>query len=427
MRKSVLTRTDVAAHTPADRDRFLDVIRLGSLLVVIVGHCLMLTVSVSGSTVRFGNALTDFPLLQALTWVLQVLPLFFFAGVAAGTLGWHDDTRWGTWVFRRTQRLMRPLGVYLIAAFVLVEAAVAVLGTAWRRPLAVTSVQLLWFLGMYLLVLVAVPPLIRWVRSGLRVWATIAVLVGVVAAVDAARLTGAPAELGYVNVVAWLIPGVLGIAYVRGLLTRSAAVAVAVVVAAIDVALVAFGPYEVALVTVPGQRLSNMAPPSLLLAGHAIVLCCLAVAVAPWVRAFARRPRVWFAVVVGNTGAMTLYLWHMPALLTVLVVAHLLDGDRSGPAQSGFWTLTVAQLVAVGVLTLVLFTRLRVVENTPVRGWDAPAQASSRARSGVAVVGVAVAAAALFGATRNGLVDGFAWLVVFVGALGVARWATWVD
>ena len=47
---------------------------------------------------------------------------------------------------------------------------------------------------------------------------------------------------------------------------------------AVDILLVVVGPYEVSLVTVPGQQLSNMNPPSLLLAGHTIVLCAGAIA-----------------------------------------------------------------------------------------------------------------------------------------------------
>ena len=35
----------------------------------------------------------------------------------------------------------------------------------------------------------------------------------------------------------------------------------------------ALGPYELSLVGIEEQRLANMTPPSLLLAGHAIMMC----------------------------------------------------------------------------------------------------------------------------------------------------------
>ncbi|PRC52407.1 acyltransferase, partial [Mycobacterium sp. ITM-2017-0098] len=80
---------------------------------------------------------------------------------------------------------------------------------------------------------------------------------------------------------------------------------------AVNVTLVAFGPYELSLVGLETQQLKNMSPPSLLLAGHAIMLCALAIAASPAITRWAQRPRVWWLTVIGNSGAMTLYLWHI--------------------------------------------------------------------------------------------------------------------
>ncbi|MFC6012161.1 acyltransferase family protein [Nocardia lasii] len=415
----------VSANTPADRDRFLDLVRISSLVVVVVGHCLMLTVTVSGETVHFGNVLADLPALQPITWVLQVLPLFFFAGVAAGARGLGPGVSWGAWLFRRTQRLVRPLGYFLLASAVLVAVADRVLAPGWQRPLAVTSVQLLWFLGMYLAVLACVPLLAATVTSTRRMFAAVAVIAVVTAVVDAVRLNGGPAELGYATVIVWLVPAILGIGYLRALLARRVAAVLACVVLLADVLLVLVGPYEVSLVTVPGQRLSNLAPPSLLLAGHAVVLCCAAVAVAPWARRLAARPRVWWWTVIGNTGAMTLYLWHMPALLSVLVLSHLAGVDRAGPSEPGFWLLTAAQLAATAALTGVLFITLRGLENTPLRGWDGPVAAVRGLRAAATVLAVCAAGIAILQATRWGLTpDGGVWFAGAATALLVARLLT---
>ncbi|WP_336085479.1 acyltransferase family protein [Nocardia sp. SSK8] len=412
----------VAAHTPADRDRFLDLVRLSSLLVVVAGHCLMLTVVLTGERVEFGNVLADLPALQALTWVLQVLPLFFFAGVAAGARGIGPGTSWGGWLFRRTQRLVRPLGYFLVASAVLVTVAQRMLAPGWQRPLAVTSVQLLWFLGVYLVVLACTPALAAVITTGRRMFATVAGLAVLAAVVDVVRFTGGPAELGYVNFVVWLIPAVLGIGYLRGLLTRRAAAVLAGVVLGADLLLVAVGPYELSLVTVPGQRLSNLAPPSLLLAGHTVVLCCAAVAAAPWLRRLAERPRVWWVTVIGNTGAMTLYLWHMPVLLTVLVLGHAAGLHRTHPGQPGFWLLTVAQLVLTAAGTALLFLALRGLENTPLRWWDDTVAPVRGAYSAATVLAVSAAGCALLQATRFGITaEGARWLACAALGLLVAR------
>ncbi|MFD4443034.1 acyltransferase [Nocardia sp. NPDC058519] len=415
----------VTANTPADRDRFLDLLRISSLVVVVAGHCLMLTVTVSGTGVHFGNVLADLPMLQPLTWVLQVLPLFFFAGVAAGARGLGPGTSWGAWLFRRTQRLVRPLGYFVGASAVLLAVADLVLAPGWHRPLAVTSVQLLWFLGMYLAVLACVPLLAARVTSGRRMFAVVAVIVVTTAVVDAVRLTGGPMELGYLNLIVWLVPAVLGIGYLRGLLSRRTAAVLACVALAADVLLVLVGPYETSMVTVPGQRLSNLAPPSLLLAGHAVVLCCAAVAVAPWLRRLAARPRVWWLTVIGNTGAMTLYLWHMPALLTVLVLSHLAGVDRTAPTEPGFWLLTAVQLTATAALTGALFLALRGLENTALPWWDGPVAAVRGVRSAATVLAVIAAGLAILQATRWGLtVDGWTWFAGAAAALIAARLLT---
>ncbi|MFD8101599.1 acyltransferase [Nocardia fluminea] len=415
----------VAANTPADRDRFLDLLRISSLVVVVAGHCLMLTVTVSGTEVHFGNVLADLPMLRPLTWVLQVLPLFFFAGVAAGARGIGPGTSWGAWLFRRTQRLVRPLGYFVAASVALLMVADLVLAPGWHRPLAVTSVQLLWFLGTYLAVLAFVPLLAARITSARRMFTGVAAIVVVTAIVDAVRLTGGPAELGYLNMFVWLVPAVLGIGYLRGLLRRRTAAVLAGVVLVADALLVLVGPYEVSMVTVPGQRLSNLAPPSLLLAGHAVMLCCAAVAVAPRLRRLAARPRLWWLTVIGNTGAMTLYLWHMPALLTVLVLSHLAGADRAAPTESGFWLLTAVQLTATGLLTGALFLGLRGLENTPLPWWDEPVAAVRGVRSAATVLAVIAAGIAILQATRWGLtVDGGLWFAGAAAALLAARLLT---
>ncbi len=57
-----------------------------------------------------------------------------------------------------------------------------------------------------------------------------------------------------------------------------------------------------------------------------------------------RRPRVWWWTTLGNFGAMTLYLWHIPALLGI----HLLF-DEVGlpryPGQAHFAAISIAQLL----------------------------------------------------------------------------------
>ncbi len=75
--------TEVEASTPVTRDRAIDVIRIVSLVGVVVGHTIMATSTLRDDVFIWSNLLTASVVFQALTWVFQIMPLFFFAGVAA--------------------------------------------------------------------------------------------------------------------------------------------------------------------------------------------------------------------------------------------------------------------------------------------------------------------------------------------------------
>ncbi len=75
-----------------DRDRAVDVARLAALIVVMFGHCALLLATIDTSGVRIGNLLGELPAIAPITWVVQVMPLFFLAGGAAGAYGWRAGT-----------------------------------------------------------------------------------------------------------------------------------------------------------------------------------------------------------------------------------------------------------------------------------------------------------------------------------------------
>src|SRR4051812_7190474 len=62
------------------RDRYVDLLRVASLGVVIVGHWLMVIVYPTDAGVRATNVLALVPALQPVTWLLQVMPVFFLVG-----------------------------------------------------------------------------------------------------------------------------------------------------------------------------------------------------------------------------------------------------------------------------------------------------------------------------------------------------------
>ncbi|AZG43862.1 acyltransferase [Gordonia insulae] len=421
-----------ALPTPAEldaisggRDRVVDLIRLSSLVVVIAGHSLMLTVVIDSDGIRLGNLLADVPVMQAATWLLQILPLFFLAGAAAATYGLRSrpTPSTGHWLLGRARRLLRPVFWYLLFVTMLL-AALGMLGMPTvADAIARLGVQLLWFLGAYLLVL-AIVPLLQRISTTAHVVVAIGLGWGATAAVDVARLTFGWEQAGYLSfVTVWSLPAVLGVAYAKRLLTTAQAALLVIVFLVVDVALVFFGPYEVSLVTVPGQRLSNMSPPSLLLAGHAIVLCALAIAAVRRLRAVVARPRIWWWVAVGNRGAMTLYLWHLPVLAVIIAAGELLGLTRDDPGSAMFPLIIGLQTALLLAAMVPVVAVLSGLEHSPLPWWDDPvAPTAGRSRDVTVLLAVLIVGISTLMLARTGLVDaGPVWLVAAVGGAALAR------
>lgn len=422
-----LTKSSSDAPTIADdaapvRDRAVDVARLGALIVVMFGHCALLLATIDAGGLRIGNLLGELPALAPITWAVQVMPLFFLAGGAAGEYGWKPGTAWGTWLFTRSQRLCRPVFWYLAAWVVGLLVTRLVLGAESAAGLGRECVALLWFLGVYLVVLAFVPALTR-LRTGRAVALVVVALLAAAGAMDAIRLALGTPEAGVANFVfVWLIPIVIGVAYAKRLIGPRAALAVAAVAFAAQVVAVMAGPYEVSLVVTGTERLSNVSPPTLLLALHCTWMSCLFVAAAGTIRRWAARPRVWRVVAVGNGGAMTLYLWHIPAIAVATFALLAVGVDAYDVHAPGFWGRLAVRAAVFAVVMALAFMLLSPLEHRRLPWWDARARATG---AGSVAAGLLVCAAgvALLLMAKEGLsgVSGWSSLGFFVGAAAVAR------
>lgn len=422
-----VTSTEVSATVePAvrTRDRAIDVARIAALVVVMFGHCALLLATIDDRGVRIGNLLGALPDLAPITWVVQVMPLFFLAGGAAGAYGWHPGKAWGTWLLTRTQRLCRPVFWYLAFWVAALLVARLVLGPDSADALGREAVALLWFLGVYLVVLSFVP-LLTHMRSWRTMAAILAGLLAAVAVIDAIRFAVGNLEAGLANfLTVWLIPVVIGVGYARQLVGARPALAVAAAAFTAQVMLAVFGPYEVALVVTGVEHTSNVTPPTLLLAMQCTWMSFLFVAAAAGINRWAARPRVWRAVAVGNGGAMTLYLWHIPAIAIATFSLNALGLDAFDVHAPGFWGRLALRAAVFAVVMAVLFRVLSPLEHRPLPWWDAPAAATG-ARSVAAGVLVCAAGVAVLLLAKNGLagVAGWTSLGAFVAATAAARLA----
>ncbi len=398
-------RADLNALTPATRDRAVDVARIAALVVVMFGHCAMLLAALDSGGLHIGNLLGQLPALQPITWVLQVMPLFFLAGGAAAAYSWKDGSAWGSWLFTRAQRLCRPVFWYLAVWSAGLLGAGLILGPDAAAALGRESVALLWFLGVYLMVLAFVPALTR-MRSGVAVGAVLALLLAESAAFDAFRMAlGTPAGGAPNFLIVWLVPVVIGVAYARTLISRIGALVTAATAFTAQVLLVTVGPYEVSLVTTGNAAdFSNVGPPTLVLALHCVWMSMLFVAFAGAIQRWAQRPRVWYAVAVGNSGAMTLYLWHIPAIAVAAFGLHAFGLHAYDVHAPGFWAILALRAAVFTAVMLACFRLLSPLEHRALPWWDDRVRTSGARATLMGALVVAAGITTLLLA-KNGLGD----------------------
>ena len=339
----------VDAATPPQRDRAVDALRALAIAGVIGGHWLvtaLVTGSSGHSTVLHDDSpLASMPALAPLSWIFQTLAVFFLVGGYSAARGYRGGYR--TWLRKRLIRLARPVAA-LAAVWVPVTLGMCLAGVpaATVRTLLFLVISPLWFLGVYA-VLTALTPAALWLVRRFGAWAA-AFGVAVVAAADLVRfgLSG-PSWVGWVNLPAgWLVPYLLGIAWALGSLRgrRVPALMLAGGVAA-TAALIGWAGYPASMVGVNGAHISNLNPPTLAAVTFGIAQCGLALLLRDRLARLMRRPLAWAGVALVNLSAMTLFIWHQTAFITVSSVG-LLAGRVPGLLTAPTGDVWVAERLA---------------------------------------------------------------------------------
>jgi hypothetical protein len=397
------------ARTPDNRDRYVDLLRVASLGVVIVGHWLMAVVLVGNDgAVSATNVLALQPSLQPLTWLLQVMPVFFLVGgFSHATALASIQRRGGTYadfVRSRAGRLLRPTALF-VAVWLLVGLVIELSGH-YRGVFELatrTVAQPLWFLGVYLGVVALAPAMLRLHRRWpTRPYAVPVTLIAGAVAVDLLRFGLDVGQVGFLNVaLVWLAVHQLGFLYADGVLVRAGrgfAAALAVAGLAVVVALTAYGPYPVSMVGMPGDRISNMAPPTIALLAHSLWLTGLVLLLRGPVSAWLRRERVWRNVIVANGLAMTAFLWHLTALFAATVVTLAVGLAQPAAGSVAWWLLRPLWIAVLAVLTLGLVSAFRRADRPRLtRDTVRTPTAGRRRHTTAAGLGIALAALGILG------------------------------
>jgi hypothetical protein len=292
------------------RDRSIDAVRAVAIVGVVGGHWLVTGLTVDGAGAwRQASPLTTMPAFAPVSWFLQTLGLFFFAGGFAAAMSRRAP---------RLRKLVVPLALLLgVWAAVLVAGTLLGMPDGTRRTIIKLVVSPLWFLLPYLALSFATGPLSRAVdRAGPFVVAAPAV---VVVALSDLALVPAWAAVA----AAWSVPWVLGVALARrgrralpaaGLLVGGIA-ALAALILALD--------YPASAVGVPGDGRSNLSPPTL----FAIALGAAQIGLFLLIRDAVRgtgRDRPHPIVDSLNRAALPVYLTHQSVFVAIVGVTALI-------------------------------------------------------------------------------------------------------
>ncbi len=352
---------ELATRTPESRNRYVDFLRAVSIGAVVTGHWLMAAPYLNGGEIQISSMLEHQQWMRWLTWLFQVMPVFFLVGGYSNCVSWRSALRSGrsynTWLSARLQRLVAPV-LPLLVMWTLLGAGWNWLGLSPEMVQIASQMALIpiWFLAVYLMVVVLVPiTFAAWERWKLRSFWVLA-LAAVVD--DTLFFTAGLHAIGWLNYVfVWLAVHQLGYAWRDGYMAGSRkGLTWAMGAAVVLIGLITIGPYPISMVSVPGQEVSNTLPPKLSMLALGIVQCGLLLSFEAPMRRWLSRAKPWTAVVLVNGLIMTIFLWHLTAS-TLSVGAALLLGDLGLTPRpgSGTWWSMRPLWIAVYALALIPF------------------------------------------------------------------------
>jgi fucose 4-O-acetylase-like acetyltransferase len=363
-----------AQDTPASRDRYIDLLRALAITLVVFGHWLISVVGYDAHHRPTGHsALESLTWAYPITWLFQVIPVFFMVGGYANAASLQSHRRRGGdaagWLQDRAARLVRPTTVLLLvlAAGALTAQLLGADPTKVRTAVWVASIPL-WFLSAYIAVVLLAPVMAGLHRRfGLAVPA---VLVGLVALGDGARFAGAAALATGGYLFGWLAMHQVGFFWRDGRLrfTRWSWLPPLVGGATVLVLLTFTGPYPVTMIDVSHERIKNASPPTLALLATATVQLGLIMLLHDPAERWLRRRRPWTLVVAANAVVLTIFLWHMSAvvlLVGVLWWIRLLPTPQVG--STDWWLWRVPWLLMLIVVLTVLVAIFAPVEMRAMR------------------------------------------------------------
>ncbi len=357
----------LADRTPAERNRYVDFLRALSILAVVMGHWLISAPYFENGAPAYSHLLDLAPWSRWLTWIFQVMPIFFFVGGFSNGISWESAERknlgYREWFDARARRLIGPVLPLLIAWGVMVAVAHSNgVGDGMIRIGSKVALVPVWFLAVYIMVVALVP----LTFNAWRRWGFFSVCVPALAAglIDVAFFAGDQRALAWLNYpFVWLSVHQLGYAWREGRLGGAGrgVVWMGIGLAAL-IGLTHFGPYPLSLVGVPSDEVSNTLPPKLPLLALAAAQIGLVLIFETPVRQWLARRVPWAATILVNGMIMTIFLWHSTVMMLLVGLAfwQMPSVLAQYPNTGGWWLtrpLWILAFTAVSLPFVLLFAR----------------------------------------------------------------------
>jgi hypothetical protein len=411
----------LSKNTSATRNRFVDFLRILSITFVIIGHWLLVTAVFRDSGFWGTDLLSVRPDTHWLTWILQIMPVFFIVGGYANSVSWKAHSKNGgkykDWFILRLRRLVWPT-FPLILIWVLFTIITQAFGVApdLIKVGALIALQPVWFLVVYLVIVIFTPLVLKaWEKLG--IWSFwILSLAAVI--IDILRYGYGFDNLGWVNyLLIWLAVHQLGIAWQDGWFKDQGRRGfMAITGFLVLAALVSFGSYPFSMVNIPGEKIGNLFPPNIAMLALAGFQGGTLLLLENMVNVWLSKEKPWAVIVLLSGVTMTMYLWHVTVNALVIGAAYLLGGVGL-KMEIGGLTWWLAKLIWIPLLFIVLFAfvlifgkfeRLKNLnDKTPVT------LIGVIIRTGLAVVGLGMVA--LAGISGDGIFGLNTWALVICG------------
>lgn len=354
-----------AEKTPAERNRYVDFLRALSILAVVLGHWIMAAPFWDGDKASIHHLLDIQPWARWLTWIFQVMPVFFFVGGFSNGVSWDRAVReksgYANWLAARFQRLLAPT-IPLIVLWVFLALLAPRLGISTPALDIASRIALVpvWFLAIYFIIVMLVPVTrALWKHYG---YASVVAPIVLAAIGDWIFFNTSFGLLSWLNYLfVWSAVHQLGYAWQQEKIGGNARAGVSFAWGALGllllVLLTRYGPYPLSLVGVPSQAVSNTEPPKLPLLALAMAQIGFLLALEGPLRRWLDKGRVWTSTVLINGLIMPVFLWHSTIMMIVIGACFVAAPDWLSvePGSTEWWMhRPVWVLVYAGVMVLTL-------------------------------------------------------------------------